>query len=339
MSKPYVSMYTIPYTSSVHIRWTEILESHAEVLFALLEQIKTESSEIPRLLKTSAGWLLHLIYRYSGGLYYDEMQYIAYKTKQSVSSIVAVNCSYELSHLYGGFKPLGCTAGVTRHEKHGNIHVRNMDWPWSCIADATIVVRSKTPTHDYVSVTVPGMVGALSGMVPGAYSVTLNWAPSSGVYVGWSPLMLLRHTLETCKTYEEAKQLLSTSRTSSSVFYMLNGVDKACVIERTPKTYVVRNQQKERLVVANHYAASAMREHNAYIHAKNKEGASVYTCSHHRYTELYRNLDSTHTVTQLRSALNQYPVKNDDTRQQMLMIPKEGMLEVWNAVYRRTLVL
>jgi hypothetical protein len=102
-----------------------------------------------------------------------------------------MNCLYELNHLaerraaLGSQVPewlqalisFGCTAGAVRLADGRAVHVRNMDWPLQPIRTATRLFRFTDGDREFVTVGLPGLVGALSGMVPGAYSVTINYAP------------------------------------------------------------------------------------------------------------------------------------------------------------------
>ena len=79
-------------------------------------------------------------------------------------------------------------------------------------------------------------MGVLSGMLPRAYSVTINWAPPAAFPTfDFGPGFLLRDTLETCDNYESAVDTLTRTRLSTSVFFTVCGTEKdqACVIERT----------------------------------------------------------------------------------------------------------
>src|SRR5579871_4664320 len=146
-----------------------------------------------------------------------------------------LNCAYELSHLRVP-KLFGCTAGVRWFDGLGMVHVRNLDWPLPTMAAATRLFRFRKGNREFVSVGVPGQVSVLSGMLPGAYSVTINWAPPTSMPTfQFGPAFLLRHTLENCDSYAAAVQTLQRTPLSTSVFYTVCGAerDQACVIERT----------------------------------------------------------------------------------------------------------
>src|SRR5262249_32565296 len=162
----------------------------------------------------------------------------------------------------------GCTAGICWLEGLGLVHVRTLDWPLASIGAGTRLFRFRNGAREFVVVGVPGHVGALSGMVPGAYSVTINWAPPVGVpSFDWGATFLLRNTLETCDTYADAVSRLKRTQLSTSVFYTVCGAEKnqACVIERTSRSAVVREMNEAVLVQANHHVADRFVENNAEL--------------------------------------------------------------------------
>src|SRR6476469_1818226 len=123
------------------------------------------------------------------------------------------------------------------------IHVRTLDWPLATMGDATRLFRFRRGAREFVSVGVPGHVGVLSGMLPRAYSVTINWAPPAGFPpFDFGPAFLLRDTLETCDSYDETVRRLAETRLSTSVFFTICGTEKdqACVLERTQREAILR---------------------------------------------------------------------------------------------------
>src|SRR4029077_10256159 len=155
----------------------------------------------------------------------------------SLGTVTVLNCAYELSHLRWP-KLFGCTAGVRWVEGLGLVHVRTLDWPLATMGAATRLFHFRRGARAFVSVGVPGHVGVLSGMLPGAYSVTINWAPPAAFpNFDFGPTFLLRDVLETCDTSAQAVETLERTRLSTSAFFTVCGVeqDEACVVERTQR--------------------------------------------------------------------------------------------------------
>src|SRR4029077_19247286 len=152
----------------------------------------------------------------------------------SLGTVTVLNCAYELSHLRWP-KLFGCTAGVRWVEGLGLVHVRTLDWPLATMGAATRLFHFRRGARAFVAVGVPGHVGILSGMLPHAYSVTINWAPPAAFPTfDFGPPFLLRVTLERCDSYDSGVQTLTFTPLSTSVFFTVCGteIDQACVIER-----------------------------------------------------------------------------------------------------------
>src|SRR6516162_8776918 len=103
----------------------------------------------------------------------------------------------------------GCTTGVRWADGLGLVHVRTLDWPLPAMGSATRLFRFRRGAREFVAVGVPSQVSVLSGMLPGAYSVSINWAPPAAMpSFEFGPAFLVRQTLETCDSYAAAVQAL-----------------------------------------------------------------------------------------------------------------------------------
>lgn len=129
---------------------------------------------------------------------------------------------------------LGCTCGAVKLGPERVVHVRNMDWPVKDMGKATRVFRFVDGEREFVTVGVPAMVGALSGMVPGAYSASIDYAPPTfNPGFDFGPLFLLRRVFETCDTFEKACYALSHTKVSANVLrgaLLLRKTNAPCVI-------------------------------------------------------------------------------------------------------------
>jgi len=175
---------------------------------------------------------------------------------------------------------------------------------------------------------VPGMVGALSGMVPGGYSATIDYAPPTFTPgFDFGPLFLLRHVFENCDTYEEACYALSHTKLSANVLFMVCSADgRACIIERTRNAFAKVAMRGSTLTVANHYRSSKLVSENRgwdpdWIE-HSKERADVLN-------DGLKRLGSRASLLQVACALDEDPVLNDETRQMMAFDPSRGEMLVW----------
>jgi hypothetical protein len=202
------------------------------------------------------------------------------------------------------------------------------------MAEATRLFRFREGNREFVSVGVPGQVSVLSGMLPGAYSVTINWAPPAGTPTfDHGPAFLVRHMLETCSSYRAALEVLRDTPLSTSVFFTLCGIDEdqACVIERTQRAAVVREPAGPALAQANHHVGARFSRNNKVL--SEVEDAAFHDDSSRRADALCQSLlkaGPALTLDDAVAALNAPPVFNQYTVQQMIFCPRTGDLRVWH---------
>lgn len=228
-----IPTFTIDLDRPESERWSAVIAQTRESAQQLLREAGTELRYVPQFVQQFFAWL----YRWRGGMYTGEIAALARGLGVSNGTATVLNCAYELSHLHRP-KLLGCTAGVRHIEGRGMVHVRTLDWPLPSIGPATCLFRFRKGAREFVVVGVPGQVGALSGMVPGGYSVTINWAPPGrNPNFNWGPTFFLRHVLETCDTYAQAVAMLRDTALSTSVFFTVCGTKQGegCVIERSQR--------------------------------------------------------------------------------------------------------
>jgi hypothetical protein len=315
-------------------RWEEVISREKTVAGRLVQEAGAQFERVPELLR----WLLAHLYQRLGGLYRGEIASWAEALGVSLGTATTLNCAYELSHLRWP-KLFGCTAGVRWVDGLGMVHVRSLDWPLATMGAATRLFRFRRGAREFVSVGVPGQVGVLSGMLPQAYSVTINWAPPVALpCFEFGPAFLARETLETCDSYDAAVRRLTETRLSTSVFFTVCGTaqGQACVIERTQREAVVRPMPGPVLVQANHHVAGRFAKNNEDI-LEGEDDGDVFSLagSGQRAETLNRTLAEIPvlcTVEALANALNTPTVLNHDTCQQMVFCPASGEVQVWRRV-------
>jgi hypothetical protein len=312
-------------------RWAEVISQEKMVAGRLVEEASTAFERCPELLR----WVFAHLYQVLGGLYRAEITSWADALGVSLGTATILNCAYELSHVPWP-KCFGCTAAVRWVEGMGMVHVRTLDWPLATMGTATRLFRFRRRAREFISVGVPGQVGVLSGMLPQAYSVTINWAPPAAFpSFDFGPTFLLRDTLETCDTYEAAVRTLAQTRLSTSVFFTICGTEKdqACVIERTQRDAAIRPMTGPALAQANHHVATRFSKNNEELLevAVGEEDFSLEG-SQRRAMILHDAVAQMRfpgTLDDAVSTLNIAPVLNPLTCQQMVFCPRTGELKVY----------
>lgn len=317
-------------------RWSEVIRAEKRTARRIAKEATDKLGWFQRVLLKSTGGIFMRAYRALGGRYTGEIECWANALGVTVGEAALMNCIYELSHV----RLLGCTAGIRWVPGLGMVHLRSMDWPLETIGDGTRIFRFKRGKREFISVGIVGFVGVLSGMLPGAYSVTINWAPSfDRPHFDFGPAFLLRTVLEDCDTYEEAVYSLKKTKIAAPVFYAVCGTNRgeACVIERTRTQATVRAFKPPTLVQANHHVARRFKTHNEEMDYRYDEDIdeTVLEDSERRAATMDRELNKiggAKTLSQAAKPLRVPPVRNDESVQQMVFLPKTGELKVWRLV-------
>jgi hypothetical protein len=314
-------------------RWREVILKEGGTAQRLALAAQRELPWLARLLASPLGALFRIAYTVSGGLYRAEMSSWADAMDVPVGVATMLNCAYELSYLDPSYKT-GCTAGAICLDSYGIVHLRNLDWSVAGLGGGTRLFRFHGANHCFVAVGTLGFVGVLSGMVPGQYSATINWAPPDRrlwptAFGRFGAAFWLRHTLETCENARDAIDALTTQKLATGAFYTVCDAQQkqAVVVERVADGHVRRDGPRP-LVHANHFVEEAYARVNQVIDKPQREGAQTeLKCSEKRRAVLevlLNGLPSTASLKEAAALLNIAPVLNVETCQQMLFAPLTG---------------
>jgi acid ceramidase len=185
--------------------------------------------------------------------YLEEIDYIASISRFSPDQVLIANLYYDILKFY-----LGCTAFAT--ENNGTIlHSRNLDWhtennllsKHSKIFDFQRQGKTVFKTVGWL-----GFIGALSGIKPGKFSLTLNAVLSNdSPEIALPVSFLLRDILDSSGSFEQAKTALENTVIASDCLILLSGTEASemAVIERTPKRFSTRTSNNGSIIVTNDY--------------------------------------------------------------------------------------
>ena len=304
------------------------------------EQLRTgsgNSAPLASIVKKITAGLFKL--RGTGDLgYSEEMEIWADYMGRDKGAVVSANLAYELSQVSNWSvnaiqsikSKIGFCSSVAFYQPAiGMVHARNMDWELEGIRKSTILIDYiNGPCGDFTAVSIPGMVGVLSGVAKGRFSATINLAPSANfspnIINGWSILLLLRYAFEYCKTYEDAVKMLSIATTVAPAFVQVVGVKKgqASVIEIFPKgNNAIYEYSDKPLGITNHYLDSDYRDKEW-----EEEGKTWCTNSGERL-EIIESCAAKCKAKDLEgclAVLRKYPVLSEMTQQSMVLCAKSG---------------
>ena len=175
----------------------------------------------------------------------------------------------------------GCTVGVMDDPGASGMRMlRTLDWPFDGLGRNLVVARQQGPAGAFLNLTWPGFVGVVQAMAPGRFTIALNQAPlmrrlSLPVKLDWlinrlkvmagrriPPAHLLRRVAETCRHYEEARELLATTPIALPAIFSIAGVERGegAVIERLERRAFIHEAPA---AAANHWISKVPRPANA----------------------------------------------------------------------------
>jgi len=324
--------YTIDLTLPEKERWSHVIRAEWAPAHSLMLNSIRDLETIPK----AARYLISKAYQAVGGLYVGEMKAWAESLDVPLSDFILVQCGYDLEHAGRKIPLMGCTSGIRNTANHGMVHIRSMDWSLEGAGRATRIFRFINEDREFLAVGMVGMIGVLSGMVPGAYSATINWAAPEGIprFTALSPLFLLREILESCDTYEEAVYSLQKTPISTNVYFTVCGAKKgqACTIERGKDTASVRKFKDGTHSQSNHYQTRPFLKLNkSESLTEGDEGdQSLLESSSDRLITMLEQFNSGFSkLESYEQVLRKKPIRNDQTIHQMAFRPKTGDLCVW----------
>jgi hypothetical protein len=203
---------------------------------------------VPALDSLSRRWLMR-----SRSPYLSEIEQIA--RALGFSGVWLLNASYEW----------GCTARACDEDGVPWL-IRTLDWPFHGLGRHAEVARLRGAAGEFLSVTWPGYVGALTALAPSRFAACVNQAPmrrrtlnrwlraydlAANEIAVWRsddlmpPDQLLRQIFELCADFGAARCMLETTPVARPVIYVLTGcvAGERCVIERTETGFTTREHE------------------------------------------------------------------------------------------------
>lgn len=229
-------------------RWA-FLTDHVEGINSLLACYLKDFEEAKYLFESIGKYKREIVPQY----YLDEIRYIASISRFDEDHVLIANLYYDVLKFYFGCTAFAVDNGTT------TFHCRNLDWHTenNLLGKHSMIFDfQRDGKTQYKTVGWPGFVGALSGIRPGKFSVTLNAVLSNDKPEMAFPIsFLIRDVLASAESYDEAKQRLEQTPIASDCLILLSGVapNERAVIERTPKRFATRETSREFIAVTNDY--------------------------------------------------------------------------------------
>lgn len=249
--------------------------------------------------------------------YLQEVEFIASISNFSSNEVLIANLYYDILKFY-----FGCTAFAVSNGQTV-LHGRNLDWHTenNLLGKHTLIFNFQREGKTlFKTIGWPGFVGALSGISPGKFSLTLNAvlsedAPEIAVPVSF----FLRDILTSSNSFQEARQKLENTKIASDCLILLSGVtaDEKIVIERTPSRFATRSSEGNYILVTNDYKKIQ----------NNTSGTSVLqatSCGRYERAESLLKIAIPDKLERCMDILQDEDVKMNITVQQMVFDNKTG---------------
>lgn len=214
-----VKTYIIDLDVDPEDRWTEISKEYSKKIKKLMKY----SNQILGSVTYPASWLAWL---FSNSMFYvDELKGISRDTGIDLSQLILMQLCYEVC---------ACCTSVVIDKEDKTYHYRTMDWVMDELKNLTIEVSfERSGIELYRATCWAGYVGVLTGMRKGMASVSLNYRRTNdgtlmtnlSAMIGgsWPAGFLIRHTLETAKSFQQFTSFLSNSPLISPCYIIING--------------------------------------------------------------------------------------------------------------------
>ena len=251
----------------------------------------------------------------------EEIEFIASISKFSPDQVLIANLYYDILKFY-----MGCTAFAVEN-KGSILHARNLDWHTQ---NNLLSKHSKTFDFQRNGKTIfktvgwLGFIGALSGVKPGKFSLTLNAVFSNDSPEIAAPVsFFLRDILDLSSSFEDAKERLEQTNIASDCLILLSGIksNEMAVIERTPKRFATRLSENGFVTVTNDYKQLE----NSISQQSTLQSTS---CQRYERTQELLNTKKATNLDECLLILKDEKVMMDITVQQMVFNNKTGEIKL-----------
>jgi acid ceramidase len=274
---------------------------------------------------SGAKWIFESVDEYTKNVisndYLDEIEYISSLSNFTANEVLIANLYYDILKFY-----LGCTAFAV--ENNNMIyHSRNLDWHTdnNILSEHSRIFNfQRNGRTIFKSVGWLGFIGALSGIKPGKFSLTLNAVLSHDTGEIAQPVsFLLRDILDSAASFAEARERLESTIIASDCLILLSGTKpkEMVVIERTPKRFSTRLPENGYIVVTNDYKQLQ----------NNTIGKSILqttSCGRYDRTEELIRINPPRNIQQCFKILQDEKIKMNITVQQMVFENATGEIEL-----------
>ena len=198
--------------------------------------------------------------------------------------ILNYHAAHDISHWIFDQPVIGCTSFAASGDRTRDGHLivgRNFDWESGGHFDTRKVIALYRPTkgHAFLSVSWPGMAGAVTGLNDAKIFCSINGAHTEhmGLGVGRPVSLVVRDILQHATTLGDAAERVRRAPVFvADSFLIADGkTGEAIVVEKTPNTCAVRRMQAGLIVQANHFETPELEKDRGNLQYM-RDGTSVH---------------------------------------------------------------
>ena len=267
-----------------------LLKKQENIFFSKIEDIVPSKFQ-QKLLRQFLKWYNRKLYTNVPEEYQTEIYGVSQYTSNSFDNIAPqyqrnlyLHAAHDIGHALQDLALVGCSSFAAWGEKSedGNLILgRNFDFYVNeAFAENKIIAFIKPKEgYPFMTVTWPGMIGAVSGMNKEGLTVTINASKSKIPMSAKTPISILtREILQHAQNIEEAIAIAKKRKVFVSESIMVGSAhdNKAILIEVSPeKTGVYDVPNSNQLLCSNHFQSEALKN--------NTRNLTQITNSHSQY--------------------------------------------------------
>ncbi|KAF2514029.1 acyl-CoA--6-aminopenicillanic acid acyl-transferase [Flavobacterium zhairuonense] len=251
-----------------------LLQRQQQIFFAKIKDLIPSKFE-QKMLRHFLKWYNRKLYENVPTEYQTEIFGVSQYTSHEFDNIAPqyqrglyLHAAHDIGHALQDLALVGCSSFAAWGEKSedGNLILgRNFDFYVNdAFAENKIIAFIKPEQgHNFMMVSWPGMIGAVSGMNQQGLTITINAAKSEIPLTAKTPISILtREILQHASTIEEAIAIAKKRKVFVSESIMVGSAqdNKAVLIEVSPKkmdVYEVPNNNQ--LICSNHFQSTTFK--------------------------------------------------------------------------------
>ncbi|MEL1253865.1 C45 family peptidase [Flavobacterium sp. DGU38] len=251
-----------------------LLQKQQHIFFSKITDIVPSKFQ-QKMLRHFLSWFNRKLYLNVPEEYQTEIYGVSQYTSHEFDNIAPqyqrglyLHAAHDIGHALQDLALVGCSSFAAWNEKSedGNLILgRNFDFYVNdAFAENKIIAFVKPKQgHNFMMVSWPGMIGAVSGMNQQGLTVTINASKSKIPLIAKTPISILtREILQHAKNIEEAIAIAKKRKVFVSESIMVGSANdnKAVLIEVSPKKMDVFDMPNtSQLICSNHFQGDAFK--------------------------------------------------------------------------------